>query len=401
MNCFAVIGCGYGDEGKGLVTNHLVQNRPSALVVRHNGGAQSGHTVDTESGRFVFHELSSGSLAGADTFWADSFYPDLYKLSEEAENFRAFSGFVPKIFADARAFITIVDDIFLNMAVETVRGDSRHGSCGMGIYEADCRTKAGYGLTIGEISEMSTAALTKKLENIRASYVPLRIAELGLTGTVPDEYASLLTSREVLENYARQIMENLAYIQVVHDVASVFDRYDTVVFESGQGLLLDADCEKSLPHVTASKTGVFHPARILSEYGKKLDAVYYVTRSYVTKHGAGLLPCECGPERIGKLLSDRTNVTNPWQGSLRYAEHESTVSFADRVRGDLAQASPALKAFLVVTHLNETEGAFILRNGDMPWELLAKDTALASVFDEIYLSDSPFGISAAVSTKKP
>ena len=74
---YAVIGCGYGDEGKGLVTDYLSSKPGKKLVIRHNGGAQSGHTVEIDDKRFVFHELSSGSFRHADTLWADTFMPDL------------------------------------------------------------------------------------------------------------------------------------------------------------------------------------------------------------------------------------------------------------------------------------------------------------------------------------
>ena len=80
---YAVIGKNYGDEGKGLTVDHLCTGDEKPLVIRHNGGAQSGHTVETDGKRFVFHQLSSGSFHGADTFWAGTYLPDLYKLQEE------------------------------------------------------------------------------------------------------------------------------------------------------------------------------------------------------------------------------------------------------------------------------------------------------------------------------
>ena len=45
MKIYAVIGANFGDEGKGLVTNKLAEKLTNAIVVRHNGGAQAGHTV--------------------------------------------------------------------------------------------------------------------------------------------------------------------------------------------------------------------------------------------------------------------------------------------------------------------------------------------------------------------
>lgn len=144
---YAVVGKGFGDEGKGLAVDYLASKEGKILVIRHNGGAQSGHTVDLPDKRFVFHELSSGSFRGADTLWAATYFPDLYKLEEEIENFREVSGFVPNIYAQPEAQITLIDDVLLNMAAEEARGSGKHGSCGMGIYEAQCRGEAGFAVT--------------------------------------------------------------------------------------------------------------------------------------------------------------------------------------------------------------------------------------------------------------
>jgi len=48
------IGAGYGDEGKGLMTDYFSARYPEALVVRFNGGGQAGHTVVNEKQRHVF-----------------------------------------------------------------------------------------------------------------------------------------------------------------------------------------------------------------------------------------------------------------------------------------------------------------------------------------------------------
>ena len=49
-----VIGKNFGDEGKGATVHRLCKGK-KALVVRHNGGAQAGHTVEDGRFRFVFH----------------------------------------------------------------------------------------------------------------------------------------------------------------------------------------------------------------------------------------------------------------------------------------------------------------------------------------------------------
>lgn len=73
----------------------------------------------------------------------------------------------------------------------------------------------------------------------------------------------------------------------------------------------------------------------------------YVTRTYMTRHGAGEFKTECTKENIGNIGVDRTNIPNPHQGSLRYG----TLDFDElitRIRND---ANREFSIF--VTHTNE------------------------------------------------
>ena len=385
---FAVVGRGYGDEGKGLATDRLASLfEGKTCVVRHNGGAQSGHTVEKRSGeRFVFHELSSGSLAGADTLWVKTFFPDMYKLREEAEDFKNAFGFVPDIYAESDTPITIIYDVLLNMAQEEKRGDERHGSCGMGINEADLRRKAGFDVTLNDLFTMSFEELKDKLLHIRENYV--REREIALKISSVTQYIELLYSDDVLDNYCKEIKENTAFVTLIGDLEKFLSGYDTVIFESGQGLLLDADNEENAPHVTASKTGLTNVVSAVSRANLKLDTVFYVSRSYLTRHGAGPLPCECDTSFLNAYEKDETNVSNEWQGALRYARFLSFDDFFAPITADLKLARGA-KAALLLTHLNETGGCIKLAGSDVLPKQLAEE-ALKSGISKVYTSSSRF-----------
>lgn len=352
---YAVIGKNFGDEGKGLVTNHLCSKEKNTLVVRHNGGAQSGHTVVNAGRRFVFHELSSGSFCGADTFWADTYHPDLYKLKDELEDFKAVAGFVPLVLCSENAGITIIDDILINMAAEESRKDKRHGSCGMGIYECELREKAGFKVTALEAKDLSADTLLK----IRREYLPKRLKELGLDINNLGEYGEMLKDSNVVINFANQVKENASLIQYAK-LKDIAQNYSQVVFENGQGLLLDGENERFLPNVTGSRTGLTNINQLMEPF-KKDNAinVIYVSRSYVTRHGAGLLPCECKKDEIGNVSFDRTNIHNDWQGTIRYGKHESIEDFMEPVEKDLKEYEGNAVPFLYLTHLNETDGKVV------------------------------------------
>ncbi len=393
---YAVIGKNFGDEGKGLAVDFLSAraSEGKVLVIRHNGGAQSGHTVDLKSKRFVFHELSSGSFRGADTLWADTFFPDLYKLGEEAEEFREISGFVPEIYADPQTQITLIDDVLLNMAAEESRGSQRHGSCGMGIYEAQCRTEAGFGISVGELFHMEVRDLVAVMQKVRKEYLPKRMEILNLSKGSLGEYEDLLRSEEVLQNAALQILENLRYVRIAENMPMFLQQYGRVIFENGQGLLLDERNERYAPHVTASRTGLSNIGAFLKRYGYELDEVIYVTRSYVTRHGAGPLTGECNPLELGICVPDLTNVENQWQGRLRYAKHGSIESFVEAVREDLREYSTyrmhPLCPVLMVTHLNETHKYICMEPGYLSIEELCREHLIQELFQKVYISETPY-----------
>lgn len=386
----AVIGKNFGDEGKGLATDFLCDKAYKNLVVRANGGAQSGHTVETKTKRFVFHELSSGSFKKADTYWADTYHPDLYKLSEEVNAFKEVSGFTPRIFSHKDAGITTILDILLNMAFEKARGDNRHGSCAMGIYETELREKAGLKITVGDLPSMGVKGLFDKLIEIKESYIPKRLKEENISIEMIKEYADLLNDRNVLINFSNEVFKNLSLIKIVDNERSFFNEYDQVIFENGQGLLLDSECERFYPNVSGSRTGLTNIEKIISRNNEKLNEVIYVSRTYVTRHGAGCLPGECGCGEIPEFLKDNTNLPNEWQGSLRYAFHESIKEFVNPVEEDLKELNYRPKVSLLLTHLNETKESVLIKDGVLKVDKFFNQKEILKTFEKVYLSKDKY-----------
>ena len=109
----------------------------------------------------------------------------------------------------------------------------------------------------------------------------------------------------------------------------------TLIFESGQGLLLDRNNKKYATHLTCFETGLANPSKFLKRFGYFLDEAIYVSWTYVTKHGAGTLPNQCPRETLGNLEIDRTNEPNEWQGAIRYARHGNTEEFVFEVQRDI------------------------------------------------------------------
>ena len=56
----AIVGANWGDEGKGKITDLLAE--ASDVVIRFQGGANAGHTIINDYGRFALHILPSGTF---------------------------------------------------------------------------------------------------------------------------------------------------------------------------------------------------------------------------------------------------------------------------------------------------------------------------------------------------
>ena len=323
MRIIAVIGKNFGDEGKGFTCSCLASSLKNALIIKHNGGGQAGHTVEDPEGkwRFIHHQIGAGAEYHVPTLFADSFMPDLFQLGKEVKEFTELFGFQPILYSEKNTRVTTIDDVLLNMGAEVARGKNRHGSCGMGIEECVQRNAAGYGITVEELAGWTKQDLLDRLKQIRKEYTERRAKILGIYPSNP--YYEMLNNETVLENFVIEVKVNVNLLTLVDADRKWLEEFQHLIFETGQGLLLDQDYEAYAPHLTFSKTGIHNPAIFLEKRGLSLEEAIYVTRPYVTRHGNGPLPCEVDPSELPGVGEDLTNRPNEWQGTLRYAKHES------------------------------------------------------------------------------
>ena len=416
MRTIAVIGKNFGDEGKGYTCSCLASSLKKSLIIKHNGGGQAGHTVEDPEGkwRFIHHQIGAGAEYHVPTLFADSFMPDLFQLGKEVKDFTELFGFQPILYSEKNARITTIDDVLLNMGAELARGEKRHGSCGMGIEECVQRNAAGYGITVEELATWTKQDLEDRLKQIRKEYMERRAKILGIYSSNP--YYEMLHDETVLENFVVEVKENVKLLTLVDADRKWLEEFQNLIFETGQGLLLDQDYETYAPHLTSSKTGIHNPTIFLEKRGLSLEEAIYVTRPYVTRHGNGPLPSEVKRSELPGVGEDLTNQPNEWQGILRYARHKSLKDFFEPVLRDRdslndldrkeqikTKESPETiettdavettettehivvtkrstrpgfsklpKLFIFITQLSETENQLYFDKGNIPFESLQK-----------------------------
>lgn len=380
-----VIGASYGDEGKGLMTDYFCEcaNNPvkPCITVLHNGGSQRGHTVISKDGlRHVFHHLSSGTFAGSDTYFADSFIINPLIFAKEYKELEPETN----IYCSPRCMWSTPFDMILNQIIEDSRGDKRHGSCGYGIWETIVRYNNTKTVTFPEFMAMENADKVKYLENIRDKYIAERLKKIGVN-VIPSEWKDIVYSDRIIEHFIDDC-------KLFHDVVKyadeiILERYPCIVFEGAQGLLLSQNNTEHQEHTTPSFTGAENPVRIIKNLnGRNKIEICYVTRSYLTRHGAGDFPQECAKSEINADMIDRTNVPNDYQGTLRYGRIDVN-ELKQRIFSDYAMFSgfDDMKISLAVTHLNETDGKLITTEGGKSPECIGIDKIYYSYSEKMPL----------------
>lgn len=374
----AVIGAGYGDEGKGLTTDYLAaRTGGAALVVRYNGGAQAGHTVTLPDGRrHVFSHFGSGSFCGAETLLSRFFVCNPLLFVKELALLRG-QGVTPVVHVDAAAQVTTPYDMMINQIAEESRGAARHGSCGMGFGETLQRGESAAPLRYAELLDASS--LKNRLIEIRQHWLPARLAALGIE-EIPPHWQARIASAGVLEKF---LEDTAAFLAATRPAAADFlgATAKPVIFEGAQGLLLD-QTRGRFPHVTRSHTGLRNIMALAAEAGFDGIQAHYITRSYLTRHGAGPLAGEL--HRLPyAAVRDATNVPNDYQGALRFA-YLDLDSLKTAIGYDLkdAKSGPRVTPGLVLTCLDQLDARVHFRHGEFmqsgPADLLPGALARAS-----------------------
>lgn len=404
-----VTGAGYGDEGKGLMTDYFCDSLSDKKVlnVKVNGGAQAGHTVcrlDKDNKQYkhwVFRQYGSGTFTGADTYLLNTFMVNFSELLKEREKLKEIYNINTKLYIDKRCRVTLPADVLMNRCVEEHR-THRHGSCGLGIYETFHRNNDFRAITVKDIIrefiDNSTIKFEEYLYELAKSYFSYRINEIVATDgiVVSDIELNKMLQQAVQMN--KEFIDSLVEIVKCDDIKFIENidvlidknKYEALVFECSQGLELDQYNERNFPHLTPSNTGLMDVASTIIESGRLKDSDIencFVTRSYKTKHGAGFFIEENSDIQSQFNLYDRTNHRNQYQGTLKYGHllfgrmkkliFNQVDYFTDKIKSCDCKTILSLS----VTHLDQTNECLVLDSGLMHYSEMNFNT-----FDKTYLS---------------
>ena len=398
-----VTGAGYGDEGKGLMTDYFCGKLcdKKVLDIKVNGGAQAGHTVcridnNNNYKHWVFRQYGSGTFAGADTYLCKEFMVNFIELVKERQKLQEIYDIQNHLYIDKGCRVTLPCDVVINRALEEHR-TKRHGSCGLGIYETFHRNNEIKAFkvkdVINEFISKTPDKFLDELNKIAEEHIKYRIAEIKEKDSI--EISDVEAKKMICEaekmntEYIDALLEiikcdDLTFSESLDNTITTHG-YNAVVFECSQGLELDQFNKRNFPHLTPSNTGLKDVASIINECEtlKNCDMENcFVTRSYKTKHGAGIFVEEDTEIQSQFGLYDRTNHRNQFQGSLKYGR----VNFG-RLKKLIFEQLEYMndiknrKTSLAITHLDQTNEVFVLSTESKNYKDV--DT---SMFDKTYKS---------------
>lgn len=312
----------FGDSGKGSVTDFLVRDCGAGLVVRFNGGAQAGHNVVTPDGRHhTFSQFGSGTFVpGVKTHLGPAFVLHPGAMLVEAEKLGSSSvrDAFERTTIDARALVVTPFQQAAGRLREILRGEARHGTCGVGVGEAVMDSLEDEADTIRAADLGDLALLRKRLESQRVR----KSAEFGRSWPFGNDpraalEISLLDDALSVERVLSQWAAVVNRLRVVDsaEARKIVAVHSTIVFEGAQGILLD-QMWGFHPHTTWSDCTPASALAILKDCGFDGRVTRLgVIRAYSTRHGVGPFPT--GGAGRTSAHTDRYNTSEGWQGSFR------------------------------------------------------------------------------------
>jgi adenylosuccinate synthase len=285
-----VVGAQWGDEGKAKIVDFLTED--ADLVIRFQGGANAGHTVEVGDQKFIFHLIPAGIMhPGKQCVIGNGVVLDPAQVLNEVDEVRA-KGFDldGRLWIAENAQVVLPYHKVLDQLKEKAAGKAAIGTTGRGIGPAYYDKVNRTGIRVGDLLE--AASLKEKLDRHVAAHNEVIVKMYG--GQPLSASAIYAEYLELGKRLAPYVADTVAIVN------SALKQKKRLIFEGAQGTVLDVD-HGTYPFVTSSNT-VAAAACIGSGVGPTaVDQVIGVVKAYTTRVGNGPFPTE-ETGAIGKEL---------------------------------------------------------------------------------------------------
>ena len=272
----AVVGANWGDEGKGKITDMLAEK--ADIIVRFQGGANAGHTIVNNYGKFALHTLPSGVFYNHTTsIIGNGVALDVPVLFKEIQSILDKGVPMPKILVSNRAQMVMSYHVLFDQYEEERLGKASFGSTKSGIapFYSDKFSKIGF-----QVSELfdDEESLKEKIERVvTKKNVMLEHLYHKPLLTVDGVYEELMSYKKMIEPYVADVSLYLW---------NALKEGKQVLLEGQLGTLKDPD-HGIYPMVTSSSTLAAYGAVGAGLPPYEIKKVVTVCKAYSSAVGAG------------------------------------------------------------------------------------------------------------------
>lgn len=277
----AIVGANWGDEGKGKITDMLAQD--SDIIIRFQGGANAGHTIINDYGKFALHTLPSGIFYDHTTsIIGNGVALNIPVLFNELKEITSKGVPEPKILISDRAQIVMPYHILFDEYEEERLAGKSFGSTKSGIAPFYSDKYAKVGFQVSELFE-EEAELKEKIERVivQKNILLEHLYHKPLIDT--DElYNTLMEYKEMIAPYVCNVS---AYLD------KAIKEGKNILLEGQLGTLKDPD-HGIYPMVTSSSTLAAYGAIGAGIPPYEIKKVVTVCKAYSSAVGAGAFVSE-------------------------------------------------------------------------------------------------------------
>ncbi len=285
----AVVGANWGDEGKGKITDMLAEK--ADIIVRFQGGANAGHTIVNNYGKFALHTLPSGVFYNHTTsVIGNGVALNIPILMKEIKSITDRNVPMPKILVSDRAQMVMPYHILFDQHEEERLGGKSFGSTKSGIapFYSDKYAKIGF-----QVSELFDEELLQ--EKVQ------RVSEMKNVILEHLYHKPLIDPAELL-NTLHEYRDMIA--PFVCDVSAFLDKAlkegKTILLEGQLGTMKDPD-HGIYPMVTSSSTLAAYGAIGAGIPPYEIKQIVTVSKAYSSSVGAGAFVSEIFGDEADEL----------------------------------------------------------------------------------------------------
>ena len=286
----AIVGANWGDEGKGKITDMLAQE--SDIIVRFQGGANAGHTIVNNYGKFALHSLPSGVFYNHTTsIIGNGVALNIPVLFNEIQSIVEKGVPTPKILVSDRAQIVMSYHILFDQCEEERLGGKAFGSTKSGIapFYSDKYAKIGF-----QVSELfaDEKYLRDKIANVCVKKNVV-LENLYHKPALDEDkiYEELMEYKKMVEPYVCDVSKYLW--DAIHEGKNI-------LLEGQLGSMKDPD-HGIYPMVTSSSTLAAYGAIGAGIPPYEIKEIIVVSKAYSSAVGAGAFVSEIFGDEADEL----------------------------------------------------------------------------------------------------